>query len=244
MKDRHDAIILSMASLLIIEDSPELRALLVSDLGAAGFEVESAADGLSGLEMALRRPPDALVLDWMLPGLDGLEVLRRLRASPQADLPVLMLTARSEEVDRVLGLELGADDYLVKPFSRRELLARLHALLRRAGRIKEILAGDRAPARQPLRWGGLALDPESFTAALGEQPLELTRTEFDLLALFLRNPGRTFSRSYLCETVWEQSYVEGDRSVDNAMLRLRKKLGPLGDSLETVWGVGYRLKRA
>ncbi len=147
-----------MPSLLIIEDSPELGELLARDLGAAGFTVESAADGLAGLELVQRHPPDALVLDWMLPGLDGLEVLRRLRASPLpelAGLPVLMLTARSEEVDRVLGLELGADDYLVKPFSRRELLARLHALLRRAGRIKETLAGDRAPAHPSAGAGGL-----------------------------------------------------------------------------------------
>ncbi len=233
-----------MSTILIIEDSAELRELLVKDLAAAGFAVTPAADGEQGLELALRLAPEAVVLDWMLPGLDGLEVLRRLRASPLADTPVLMLTARGEEVDRVLGLELGADDYLTKPFSPRELTARLHALLRRAGRVKEILAGDRQPAKSPLRYGGLALDPESFSASLGETPLELTRTEFDLLALFLRNPGRTFSRTYLCETIWEQAYVEGDRSVDNAMLRLRKKLGPLGDALETVWGVGYRLRRA
>jgi DNA-binding response OmpR family regulator len=168
-------------------------------------------------------------------------VLRQLRAH-HSFTPVLILTARSEEIDRVVGLEVGADDYLTKPFSMRELLARIHALLRRVENVQSMLAADRAPQSQPLSYGSLSLDPLSYRALLCEQELDLTRTEFDLLALLMRSPGRAFSRTYLLEAVWGGSYVAGDRSVDNAVLRLRKKLGELGDAVETVWGVGYRLR--
>ena len=176
----------------------------------------------------------------MLPKLNGLEVLRRLRMT--SAVPVLMLTARGEEADRVLGLELGADDYLTKPFSLRELVARVHALLRRIQRVQEIVAADRAADATVLAYGPVRLDPAAYAATLAGTPLELTRTEFDLLRLFLRNPGRAFSRTYLLDTVWGADYVAGDRSVDNAILRLRRKLGPLEDAIETVWGVGYRLR--
>jgi len=157
-----------------------------------------------------------------------------------------MLTARGEETDRVVGLELGADDYLTKPFSMRELLARIHALLRRIQHVQDVLAADRDAGQgagaAPLVYGPLRLDPAAYRAALGGVPLDLTRTEFDLLRLLLRNPGRAFSRSYLLDTVWGAEYVAGDRSVDNVVLRLRRKLGPLEEAIETVWGVGYRLR--
>jgi DNA-binding response OmpR family regulator len=183
-----------------------------------------------------------VILDWMLPGLDGLELLRRIRTSSQ--VPVLMLTARGEEADRVLGLELGADDYLTKPFSMRELLARVRAVLRRIEHLRESIAADRAAGRSEIEYkGGLRLDPEARSATLRGSVLDLTRTEFDLLCLLVRNPGRAFSRSYLLDTVWGENYITGDRSVDNAVLRLRKKLGPLEDAVETVWGVGYRLRK-
>jgi DNA-binding response OmpR family regulator len=185
-------------------------------------------------------PPDLVVLDWMLPGMDGLDVLRRLRQD--SAVPVLMLTARAEEVDRVIGLEVGADDYLTKPFSTRELVARVRALLRREERLREQIASDQAGGSETLRLGALELDPAAHLASLLGEPLDLARTEFGLLHLLLKNRGRAFSRSYLHDTVWGDALMEGDRSVDNAVLRLRRKLGPLGDTIETVWGVGYRLR--
>jgi len=227
--------------LLLIEDAADLAALIRAELEGAGFEVRVCADGPSGLNAFAQSAPECVLLDWMLPGMDGLEVLRRIRQT--SAVPVLMLTARGDEVDRVIGLDVGADDYLRKPFGMRELLARVRALLRRAERVQEMLTADRVGGSGVLRWREVELDPQGYSAALNNEPLDLTRTEFDLLRLFVSNPGRTFSRSYLCETVWGQPYLEGDRSVDNAMLRLRKKLGSLGEAIETVWGVGYRLKR-
>ena len=153
-----------------------------------------------------------------------------------------MLTARSEEADRVIGLEVGADDYLTKPFSMRELMARVRALLRREELIRQTLTADRAGGDEPLALGALRLDPQAHAATLDETSLDLSPTEFALLHLLLRSPGRAFSRSYLLDTVWRESYIGGDRSVDNTVLRLRKKLGPVGDMIETVWGVGYRLR--
>ncbi len=228
-----------MGRILFIEDARDLAQVVRRELEGAGYEVLHAADGAAGLDLASRFRPDLIILDWMLPGLDGLEVLRRLRAE-DSPLPVLMLTARSEEADRVIGLELGADDYLTKPFSMRELLARVRALLRRGERLQHLLQSDRSPGTAPLTSGNLRLYPASHEAELAGDPLELSRTEFDLLALFLRNPGRAFSRAYLMETVWGSAYVEGDRAVDNTILRLRRKLGAAGEHIETVWGMGYR----
>jgi DNA-binding response OmpR family regulator len=152
-----------------------------------------------------------------------------------------MLTARSEEMDRVVGLEVGADDYLTKPFSVRELIARVRALLRRISHVQQILEADRRQDTAVLRYGGLTLEPEAYHATLDGAPLDLTRTEFELLHFLLRHPGRAFSRAYLLDAVWGENYVTGDRSVDNAILRLRRKLGHLGEAVETVWGIGYRL---
>jgi DNA-binding response OmpR family regulator len=226
------------ANVLLVEDELELARLLVRELEAAGYAVRHAPDGHTALELFEQNAPDVVVLDWMLPGLDGLEVLRRLRQT--SPLPVLMLTARAEEVDRVVGLEVGADDYLTKPFGTRELIARVRALLRRHERLQEQIAADRAAGTALLRLGPLVVDPSAHIAHLGGEPLDLTRTEFGLLHLLLRSRGRAFSREYLRQTVWGEPHVEGDRSVDNAVLRLRKKLGPVGDAIETVWGVGYR----
>jgi DNA-binding response OmpR family regulator len=230
-----------VTTLLVVEDEIELAAVVARELTAAGYDVLHAVDGAEALALHARHRPDLVILDWMLPGIDGLEVLRQIRQD--SPTPVLMLTARSEEVDRVIGLEVGADDYLTKPFGMRELLARVRALLRRIEHVDQILTADRQSVRTRLTYGPLALDPDGYQVTLGGQPLELTRTEFDVLHLLLRNPGRTFSRDYLLDTVWGESYVAGDRSVDNAIFRLRKKLGQLGDSIEAVWGVGYRLRR-
>ena len=229
-----------MAKILLVEDTLDLARAIQRDLEAEGYSVFHAVDGLLALRLFEQHDPDALILDWMLPKMDGLEVLRQVRA--RSALPVLMLTARSAEFDRVLGLEVGADDYLVKPFSMRELIARVRALLRRIEHVQQIVAADRERQTQALTYQELHLNPETYQVTLKNQPIDLTRTEFDLLHLFVSNPGRVFSRAYLLDTVWAENYIPGDRSVDNAILRLRKKLGPLGDAVETVWGVGYRLK--
>ncbi len=231
-----------MTKILLIEDTADLAQVIRRELEAVGYQIVHTGDGLSALQLHEQEQPDLLILDWMLPQLDGLEVLRRIRRTSAT--PVLMLTARGEETDRVVGLEVGADDYLTKPFSMRELIARVHALLRRAERIQQLLQADRADAETAIASGGLRLDPIGHRATLNDEPIDLSRTELDLLLLLLRNPGRAFSRAYLLDTVWGETYVGGDRSVDNAMLRLRKKLGPIGERLETVWGVGYRLKAA
>ncbi len=188
-----------------------------------------------------RRAPDLVILDWMLPGISGLDVLQRIRAT--SGVPVLMLTARGDLVDRVVGLEVGADDYLVKPFDLPELVARVRALLRRETRIREMLAADQVQGEAEIRYETLILSPQSYTCTLDGAAVDLTRLEFDLLALLLAHPGRTFNRRYLVETVWDSVYVEGDRAVDNTVMRLRAKLGPLADRLETVRGVGYRMAR-
>lgn len=229
-----------MTTILLVEDARDLAEVIVRELRALDYTVLHAVDGLAALQLHAKHEPDLIILDWMLPKLDGLEVLRQIRR--ESAVPILMLTARGEEADRVIGLEVGADDYLAKPFGMRELIARVRALLRRVENVQQILAADRAKAELTLTYGALSLEPDAYRATLDSDPLSLTRTEFDLLHLLLRNPGRAFSRTYLLDTVWGGNYVAGDRSVDNTVLRLRKKLGDLGEAIETVWGVGYRLR--
>ena len=228
-------------TILLVEDTRELAQVIARELEAAGYRVLRASDGRSALDRHARERPDLILLDWMLPaGPSGLDVLREVRQT--AATPVLMLTARGEEADRVIGLELGADDYLPKPFSMRELVARVRALLRRDELLRQTIAADRQPAAVTVTHGPLRLDPERHLAELAGEPLDLTPNEFALLHLLARSPGRAFSRSYLLDTVWGQDYVTGDRAVDNVVFRLRKKLGPLGEAIEAVWGVGYRLR--
>lgn len=229
-----------MEKILLVEDESDLAQIVIRELTGAGYEVIHAPDGLRALELHEQHQPDVVLLDWMLPQLNGLEVLRRLRQNSAT--PVLMLTARSEEADRVIGLEVGADDYLTKPFSMRELVARVRALLRRAELIRLTISSDRRAASEELRLDNLRLDPQRHEVTLDGRLLDLSPTEFALLQLLLRSPGRAFSRAYLIETLWSGTYIGGDRSVDNVVLRLRKKLGKLGDSIETVWGIGYRLR--
>ena len=225
-----------MTTILVVEDHLEMQQLIQRELKVAGYQVFTASDGLECLTVFEQTKPDLLILDWMLPHLDGLEVLRRVRQT--SALPILMLTARGDESDRVIGLEVGADDYLSKPFGMRELIARVHALLRRLDRIQE----DQSSKQEMLHWQGLVLDAGAYTAVLDGQLMDLTHTEFELLHLLVRNPGRVFTRRYLQETIWDQQYLEGDRSVDNAILRLRRKLDSYGDAVETVRSVGYRLR--
>ncbi|SFK80856.1 response regulator transcription factor [Streptomyces pini] len=221
---------------LIVDDDPTVTEVVTGYLGRAGFTVDRAADGPGALARARAAPPDLVVLDLMLPGLDGLEVCRRLRAS--GPVPVVMLTARGDEEDRVLGLEVGADDYVTKPFSPRELVLRVASVLRRAGA---------PPAAGPLlHGGGITLDPAARTARDGRGPLSLTLREFDLLAYLLRHPGRAFGREELMSAVWGWDF--GDLStVTVHVRRLRHKVeaDPARPRLiTTVWGVGYRFDGA
>jgi DNA-binding response OmpR family regulator len=228
-----------MSTILLIEDSFELADSVVNALKQAGYQVSHAADGPEGLKQFEALKPDLVILDWMLPGLDGLEVLRRIRQG--ATTPVMMLTAKSEEIDRVLGLEIGADDYLTKPFGIRELLARVHAMLRRVEMLQAVIKKDQSHGDlDEIVNGALRLEPKTYQVFLDGEILDLTRTEFELLLLLVRHPARVFSRPYLLETIWGEQYVPGDRSIDNLILRLRKKLGKMGDCIEALWGVGYR----
>jgi len=223
-----------MTTILLVEDEAGLAEVIRQELEQRGYKVVQAGDGLTALRLCEQRRPDLIILDWIIPALDGLDVLRCLRQ--ESPIPVLMLTARAEEADRIVGLELGADDYMTKPFSMRELVARVRALLRRMERVQRILSQDRAKVPGPITYHNLTLDAEQHQAVSDGEPIDLTPTEFDLLSLLLRNPGRVFSRAYLLETIWAQPYFEGDRSVDNAVLRLRKKLGERGQDIEAVWG--------
>ena len=225
-----------MANLLVVEDERELGVILVRHLEGEGHRVRWVTDGNGAVRAAGEEDFDLIVLDWMLPGLDGLEVARRVRASKAT--PILMLTARAEEADRVLGLEVGADDYLTKPFSLRELLARVRAMLRRTQ-----LTRDALEARpEPLNVGRIAIDPVARTVRVGSDNTDLTPREYDLLIMLARHPGRTFSRDYLLERVWGPTYEGSDRVVDTTVVRLRRKLGPEGERVTSVWGVGYRLE--
>jgi DNA-binding response OmpR family regulator len=230
-----------MAHILVVEDEEQIASLVRDALVAAGHTVSTVSDGLAALRLLETRPADLVILDLMLPGLDGLEVCRRIRA--RSIVPILMLTARAEEVDRILGLEVGADDYLAKPFSMRELLARARALLRRVDLMTHHAHdGDEAAERQVLEVGALRVDVAGRSASVGGTALDLTPKEFDLLRLLAQQPGRAYSREFLLQSIWGLEYDGFDRTVDTHIVRLRKKLGPLGDRIMTVWGVGYKLK--
>jgi DNA-binding response OmpR family regulator len=235
-----------MASVLLVEDETDMNHLIRSHLEAEGHEVRQAFDGPTALRLVQERVPDLVILDWMLPGMDGLAVCRQLRTNHL--MPIIMLTARSEEIDRVLGLEVGADDYVLKPFSMRELLARVRAMLRRVA-LDVRLAGagapgeagdDVPPAPQAITRGPLHIDIANHAVTLDGQPVDLTPKEFDLLALLAAHPNRAFSREFLVERIWGYPYDGADRTVDSHIVRLRKKLGELGEKITTVWGVGYR----
>ena len=221
---------------LIIEDDPNVAEVVTRYLEREGYVVEAADDGLEGLQRALSDPPDLVVLDLMLPALSGLEVCRQLRA--KAPIPVIMLTARGEEVDRIAGLELGADDYVAKPFSPRELTARVKAVLRRAA------GGLAAEEAGVLRAGDLEVDPVAHEARLHSELVSLTAREFDLLAYLMRNPRKAFRREELLADVWGFTY--GDTStVTVHVRRLREKVEADPSAprhICTVWGVGYRFE--
>jgi DNA-binding response OmpR family regulator len=231
-----------MSQVLVVEDEAAIAELIALNLRHAGYEVK-LADTADAAQAAVDRVlPDLVLLDWMLPDLDGLTVCRRIRE--RHVMPVIMLTARTDEIDRVMGLEVGADDYVTKPFSMRELLARVRANLRRV-ELDGRPAGGKAVAAdgETIKLGGLVVEPEAHAASVDGKVLNLTPKEFQLLHLFAANPGRAFSREFLIERVWNGDFEGYDRAVDTHVTRLRRKLGRLGDQVQTVWGVGYRFTR-
>lgn len=220
--------------ILIVEDEEAIRELIRINLVAAGYATSEASDGAQALERAKSVKPDLILLDWMLPGLDGTDVLRHLRADPAlAAIPVLMLTAKSEESDVVLGLELGAADYVTKPFSNKVLVARIRALLRR---------GAEEPPEETIRYAGLVLTPGQRQATLEGKDLVLTCGEFDMLSLLCARPGHVYTRSQIVSRTKGDDYPVTDRAVDVTIVSLRRKLGTFGERLETVRGVGYRMR--
>ncbi len=224
---------------LVVDDNPKITEVLSAYLSAEGFDVETAADGLSAAEAVERRLPDLVLLDVMLPGIDGIELTRRFQR--EHDLPVILVTARSEEVDRLIGLEVGADDYVVKPFSPREVVARVKAVLRRADR-----AAAPSEESEPLRLGALVLDPARREVTVDGRPVELTRTEFEMLATMAEHPGRVYTRMQLMEAAQGDAYEGYERTVDAHVKNIRRKLGDDPRSprfIQTVIGVGYKLEQ-
>jgi DNA-binding response OmpR family regulator len=225
--------------ILIIEDNTDLSQLLASHLRDLAYEVDLASDGADGLARAGRKAYNLIILDIMLPGLDGLEICRRIRERPPY-VPILMLTARSSETDRVVGLEMGADDYVTKPFSIRELLARVKAIFRRAEQFGRDGAGSVAGR---IEVGGLVIDPERRAVMLNGAPVDLTAKEFDLLLYFAAHPGRVFTRSHLLDAVWGYGHDGYEHTVNSHINRLRAKIeqDPAHPRyVLTSWGVGYR----
>jgi len=219
--------------ILVVDDEPDLLELVRFNLSQAGFAVDTAASGREALEKVRRSPPDLLVLDLMLPDVSGNDIARQIRSDAAiADLPILMLTAKSEEVDRVVGFELGADDYVTKPFSPRELILRVKAVLRRRAA---------APSATPgLEHGALRLDPDRHRCFVKGEEVDLTAKEFKLLTTLMSRPGRVLSRERLLDEVWGAEITVTSRTIDTHLKRLREKLGVAGDLIETVRGVGYR----
>jgi two-component system phosphate regulon response regulator PhoB len=227
--------------ILLVDDEPDLRHLVTFNLREAGFEVDAVGSGQAGLALASKTRPAVVVLDLMLPDISGMEVCRSLRADPVlGDVAVLMLTARGDEYDRVLGFEVGADDYVVKPFSVRELVMRVRALARRTAerRAARVATGS----DQKLKWRGLELDPVRHRVYLDDAELSLRPLEFKLIQVLLEHPGRVFTRVQLLEEVWGISSEGSSRTVDTHVRRLRERLGTYGEAVETVHGFGYRLK--
>lgn len=231
-----------MDRILIVDDDCELCSLVSEYLAPEGFRVESVHDGETGLQRALGGNYLLIVLDVMLPGMSGFDVLRRIRATSR--IPVLLLTARGEDVDRIVGLEIGADDYLPKPFNPRELVARIRAVLRRTSADPKGVGSPNAP--EILRIGDIELDPATRTVKHGGQPVELTSVEFNLLEVLLREAGRVVTREELVSAVLSRKFSPFDRSIDMHVSKVRKKLGDVNgeaEHIKTVRGVGYILAR-
>ncbi len=221
--------------ILIIDDEKDIIELLRYNLNKEGYKVISASDGESGLKLAKKETPDGIILDLMLPGIDGLEVCRAIKNDDRiSNIPIIMLTAKGEETDIIVGLELGADDYITKPFSIRQLLARLKAVIRRAHHISK--------STDIIKIGNLLIDAAKFEVSLNGKQLKLTSTELYLLKYLAENPGRVFSRDQLLDKIWGENSFIIDRAVDVHIRRLRKKLGKVSELITTVRGVGYKFK--
>ncbi|MDO9390224.1 MAG: response regulator transcription factor [bacterium] len=225
-----------MAKLIyIVEDERDIADLVEHYLKKDGFRSESISDGQRALERIRRQPPDLLVLDLMLPGMDGLELCRILRSEPATKrLPIIMLTAKAEETDKIVGLEMGADDYLTKPFSPKELMARIRAVFRRNQPPEE--------AKAVLNYGKITLDGERHVVSVSKKAVELTAKEFGLLEYLLKRPGRVLSREQILNAVWGQDYYGGNRTVDVHIRHLRKKIPLLDAAILTVKSFGYKIK--
>jgi two-component system, OmpR family, alkaline phosphatase synthesis response regulator PhoP len=225
------------AAVLVVEDERDIQELLQYNLTRNGFAVTCASTGEEGLKAARAKAPDLILLDLMLPGMDGLELCRALKSDPTtASALIVMVTAKGEESDVVTGLELGAEDYIIKPFSPRVLIARVRAVLRRRA------AGDQTSDDDVLHVGSIAVDPTRHEVRVGDEPLTLTHTEFLIVQLLARRPGRVFTRGQIVHNVQGDMAAVTDRSVDVHIVSLRRKLGNAADLLQTVRGVGYRLE--
>lgn len=223
------------ARILIVEDEPDLRSLLDRHLDRAGYKVVLAEDGIEALEKAWTEPLDLVLLDLMLPHLDGTEVCRRLRQDTRTSrLPIIMLTAKGEPNDRIRGFELGADDYIAKPFNLQEVVMRVGAVLRRSD--------SQEASGEILGFDNLRLDPHSRTVTVDDEEIDLTAREFDLLHFLVSHPNRVFSRAELLRHVWDYDFVGYDRTVDAHVARLRRKLGRPARWIETEWGIGYKFR--
>jgi two-component system alkaline phosphatase synthesis response regulator PhoP len=222
---------------LLIDDDVQIQELVRFNLEKDGVAVLTASNGEQGLDLAMREKPDLIILDLTLPVMDGYDLCKLLRAeNDTADIPIIILSARDDVADKVVGLELGADDYITKPFSPRELSARIKARLREGQRRNDLSNG-------PLRWGTLEIVQESYIATIASKPLNLTVKEFELLVLFVVNPCQVFSREYLIQKVWGYLSSTDSRTLDVHISHLRNKLKPLGPVLDSVRGVGYLFAR-
>jgi len=233
-----------MNRILLVEDDPDIAELIRVNLEDEGYTLDHVSDGRHALDAVAEATPDFIILDLMLPGLDGIEVCKKIREQNRLT-PIIMLTARSDELDRVLGLELGADDYITKPFSVRELLARIKAIRRRIE--TDLSAGERAGEPESVTFGPLTVHFVKRRATLDGTPVNLTAREYELLATFVHNPGRAFTRSELLETVWGYRFDGYDHTVNTHINRLRNKIERDPSSprfIQTVWGVGYRFAEA
>jgi two-component system, OmpR family, alkaline phosphatase synthesis response regulator PhoP len=234
---------LSKSKILVVDDEQHILELVEFNLNKEGYEIITAADGEKAIELAQKEKPDLIVLDIMLPKIDGLSVCRSLYADNNTNnIPILMLTARGEVLDKVLGLEMGADDYMTKPFSPRELVARVKAILRRTGKST---AEKNNKGAKKIYLGEVAIDAERFTVTLEGKKLDFTPKEFELLRILASSPGKVFTREFLLENIWGYDFYGDTRTVDVHIRHIRQKIEPTPDSpkyIETIRGVGYKVK--
>jgi two-component system alkaline phosphatase synthesis response regulator PhoP len=231
-----------MAKILVIEDDSNISELISYNLQENGYETIQAFDGNTGLKLALEEAPDLILLDIMLPGKHGVDICRELRETYHRSAPIIMLTAKGEEIDKILGLEFGADDYITKPFSVRELMARIKAVLRR---FENAEAAEQPPGKAgaaAIVVNDLLIDTDRHEVKVGDETVELTFKEFELLRALASNKGKVITREFLLDTVWGFEYIGETRTVDVHVRYLRRKLGRAGDYIQTVRGVGYKIQ--